>query len=80
MQAFKAPACRRVRQLRFWSALPGNPYRPVFDRPTLNFHSNAQDSYLAVANAGSETTSLYQVSAVPVPDAVWLFGSALLGF
>ncbi|BBL57387.1 hypothetical protein [Methylomonas koyamae] len=41
-----------------------------FDRPTLNFHSNAQGSYLAVANAGSETTSLYQVSAVPVPGAV----------
>ncbi|OAI29823.1 hypothetical protein [Methylomonas koyamae] len=51
-----------------------------FDRPTLNFRSNTQGSYLAVANAVSETTSLYQVSAVPVPGAVWLFGSALLGF
>ncbi|WNB76977.1 hypothetical protein [Methylomonas koyamae] len=41
-----------------------------FDRPTLNFRSNAQVSYLAGANAASETTSLYQVSAVPVPGAV----------
>ncbi|OAI09248.1 choice-of-anchor I family protein [Methylomonas methanica] len=45
----------------------------------LSFFSNAQGSYLAVANEVSETTSLYKVSAVPVPGAVWLFGSALLG-
>ena len=45
----------------------------------LTFFSNAQGSYLAVANEVSETTTLYKVSAVPVPGAVWLFGSALLG-
>jgi 3-phytase len=45
----------------------------------LSFFSNAQGSYLAVANEVSETTSLYKVSAVPVPGAVWLFGSALVG-
>ncbi len=45
----------------------------------LSFFTNAQGSYLAVANEVSETTSLYKVSAVPVPGAVWLFGSALLG-
>lgn len=46
----------------------------------LAFFSNAQGSYLAVANEVSETTSLYKVSAVPVPGALWLFSSALLGF
>ena len=46
----------------------------------LSFFSNAQGSFLAVASEVSETTSLYKVSAVPVPGAVWLFGSALLGF
>ncbi|AEF99348.1 choice-of-anchor I family protein [Methylomonas methanica] len=46
----------------------------------LNFFSNADGSFLAVANEVSETTSLYKVSAVPVPGAVWLFGSVLLGF
>ncbi|OAI11691.1 hypothetical protein A1359_01700 [Methylomonas lenta] len=45
----------------------------------LSFFSNAQGSFLAVANEVSETTSLYKVSAVPVPGAVWLFGSALVG-
>lgn len=45
----------------------------------LSFFSNAQGSYLAVANEVSETTSRYKVSAVPLPGAVWLFGSALLG-
>lgn len=46
----------------------------------LSFFSNAQGSFLAVASEVSETTSLYKVSAVPVPGAAWLLGSALLGF
>jgi len=45
----------------------------------LSFFSNAEGSFLAVANEVSETTSLYRVAAVPVPGAVWLFGSALFG-
>ncbi|QPK64731.1 choice-of-anchor I family protein [Methylomonas sp. LL1] len=45
----------------------------------LSFFGNAQGSFLAVANEVSGTTSLFKVSAVPVPGAVWLFGSALLG-
>ncbi|WP_150051093.1 choice-of-anchor I family protein [Methylomonas rhizoryzae] len=44
----------------------------------LIFFSNAQGSYLAVANEVSETTSLYKVSAVPLPGALWLFGSMFL--
>jgi 3-phytase len=36
-------------------------------------------SYLAVSNEVSGTTSLYSVTPVPVPAAVWLFGSALVG-
>ncbi|MFM8333310.1 MAG: choice-of-anchor I family protein, partial [Candidatus Methylumidiphilus sp.] len=43
----------------------------------LSFFSNANGSFVAVANEVSETTSLYRVSTVPVPAAVWLFGSAL---
>ncbi len=46
----------------------------------LNFFSNNQGHYLAVANEVSGSTSLYKVNAVPVPAAIWLFGSALLGF
>ncbi|MCQ8103503.1 choice-of-anchor I family protein [Methylomonas sp. SURF-2] len=46
----------------------------------LSFFSNASGHYLAVANEVSGTTSLYKVSAVPVPGAVWLFGSVMLGF
>jgi len=46
----------------------------------LSFFSNAQGHFLAVANEVSGTTSLYKVNAVPVPGAVWLFGSALVGF
>lgn len=46
----------------------------------LSFFSNAEGSFLAVASEVSETTSLFKVSAVPVPGAVWLFGSVLLGF
>lgn len=45
----------------------------------LSFFSNSQGQFLAVANEVSGSTSLYKVSAVPVPAAVWLFGSALLG-
>ncbi|MBS3963311.1 MAG: choice-of-anchor I family protein [Methylomonas sp.] len=44
----------------------------------LAFFSNAQGSFLAVANEVSDTTSLYRVNAVPVPGAVWLFGSGLV--
>ncbi|BBA34766.1 uncharacterized protein sS8_2821 [Methylocaldum marinum] len=43
----------------------------------LSFFSNAQGSFLAIANEVSQTTSLYRVSAVPAPAAVWLFGSGL---
>lgn len=46
----------------------------------LSFFSNAQGSYLAVANEITGTTSLYSVASVPVPGAVWLFGSVLAGF
>lgn len=46
----------------------------------LSFFSNAQGSYLAVANEVSETTTLYRVS---VPDGglstVWMLGTAALG-
>lgn len=45
----------------------------------LSFFNTAQGSFLAVSNEVSGTTSLFKVSAVPVPGAVWLFGSALLG-
>jgi len=45
----------------------------------LSFFSNAQGSFLAVANEVSGTTTLYRVSAVPVPAAAWLFGTALVG-
>jgi DNA-binding beta-propeller fold protein YncE len=45
----------------------------------LAFFSSGLHDYLAIANEVSGTTSLYKISAVPVPAAVWLFGSALLG-
>ncbi len=45
----------------------------------LSFFTNSLGSFLAVSNEISETTSLYSVSAVPVPAAAWLFGSGLLG-
>lgn len=45
----------------------------------LSFFSNANGHYLAVANEVSGSTALYKVNAVPVPGAVWLFGSALVG-
>ncbi len=46
----------------------------------ISFFSNTAGSYLAISNEVSETTSLYQVAAVPVPAAIWLFGSAMAGF
>jgi 3-phytase len=45
----------------------------------LSFFNTTQGSFLAVANEVSGTTSLFKVAAVPVPGAVWLFGSALIG-
>ncbi len=45
----------------------------------LTFFNNSTGSFLAVANEVSETTSLYQVAAVPLPAAIWLFGSGILG-
>ena len=45
----------------------------------LSFFSNSAGSFLAVSNEISETTSLFKVSAVPVPSAVWLFGTGLIG-
>lgn len=45
----------------------------------MSFFTNELGSFLAVSSEVSRTTSLYQVNAVPVPAAVWLFGSALLG-
>jgi 3-phytase len=45
----------------------------------LSFFSNANGHYLAVAHEVSGSTSLYKIAAVPVPGAVWLFGSALFG-
>lgn len=45
----------------------------------LSFFANDDGWFLAVANEVSGTTSLYSVSAVPVPAAVWLFGSGFLG-
>ena len=45
----------------------------------LSFFSNANSYYLAVAHEISGSTALYKVNAVPVPGAVWMFGSALLG-
>lgn len=45
----------------------------------LSFFSTAEGAFLAVANEVSETTTLYRVSAVPVPAAAWLMGSALAG-
>jgi hypothetical protein len=45
----------------------------------LSFFANDDGWFLAVANEVSGTTSLYSVSAVPLPAAVWLFGSAFLG-
>jgi len=43
----------------------------------LSFFTDDGRGYLAVANEVSGTTSLYSVQPVPVPAAVWLFGSAL---
>jgi DNA-binding beta-propeller fold protein YncE len=43
----------------------------------LSLFSTLDGSFLAVANEVSQTTSLYRVSAVPVPAAVWMLGSAL---
>lgn len=43
----------------------------------LSLFTNAQGTFLAVSNETSGTTTLYGVSVVPVPAAVWLFGSAL---
>ena len=45
----------------------------------LSFFSNDNGHYLAVAHEVSGSTALYKVNAVPVPGAVWLFGSALVG-
>jgi 3-phytase len=44
----------------------------------LNFFSNNQGSFLAVANEVSETTTLYRIEAVPEPATLWLFGAATL--
>jgi DNA-binding beta-propeller fold protein YncE len=43
----------------------------------LGFFTDDGRGYLAVANEVSGTTSLYSVQPVPVPAAMWLFGSAL---
>jgi 3-phytase len=45
----------------------------------LSFFSNDNGHYLAVAHEVSGSTALYKVNAVPLPGAVWLFGSALVG-
>jgi 3-phytase len=45
----------------------------------LSFFTNNDGSFLAVSSEISETTSLYKVSAVPVPAAAWLFGTGLIG-
>jgi DNA-binding beta-propeller fold protein YncE len=46
----------------------------------LTFFTAANgQSYVAVANEVSGTTSLYSVAPIPVPAAAWLFGSALVG-
>ena len=45
----------------------------------LTFFNNNNGSFLAVSNEVSETTTLFKVSAVPVPSAVWLFGTGLIG-
>jgi hypothetical protein len=45
----------------------------------LSFFSTEVGSFLAVSNEVSRTTSLYQVAAVPLPAAAWLFLSALFG-
>lgn len=45
----------------------------------LNFFSNSQGNFLAVANEVSETTSLYRISAVPLPATLWLLGAGLIG-
>lgn len=44
----------------------------------LHVFSNSHGSFLAVANEVSGTTSLYRVAAVPLPGAVWLFGSGII--
>ena len=43
----------------------------------LSFFTDDGRGYLAVANEVSGTTSLYSIQPVPVPGAVWLFGSAV---
>jgi 3-phytase len=45
----------------------------------LSFFSNTNGHYLAVANEVSGSTALYKITAVPLPGAAWLFGSALVG-
>lgn len=43
----------------------------------LSFFTSGGLGWLAVANEVSGTTSLYGIQPVPVPGAVWLFGSAV---
>ncbi|MCP5145153.1 MAG: choice-of-anchor I family protein [Gammaproteobacteria bacterium] len=45
----------------------------------LTYFTLGNTGYLGIANEISGTTSLYSLTAVPVPAAVWLFGSALAG-
>jgi cyclophilin family peptidyl-prolyl cis-trans isomerase len=60
-----------IAALPVWNATGGNPSSPFGDLPLIGYTSGPI--------TGANLTMVANVAAVPVPAAVWLFGSGLLG-